>query len=581
MQKIANIRFPMILLAIVLFAPPAGGADALTFQTVALSGQAAPGTGGRVFSFFYPPTISDSGRVAFASWLTGVTSNDECLMSGLPGSLQLVAREGSAAPGTTGVFTQNGWLFPRVNSGGVVAFSAALTGFGIDSTNNTGIWVGLPGSIAVAARAGNPAPGTPAGVVFSGGMQNWLMLNDAGQIVFRANLAGPGVDTTNDAGIWAGVPGALQLIAREGDIAPGTGGAVFDLFNYQFEAYPAPVMNAAGEVAFSGHCTGARGIWRWSGGALELMALTGTTAPGTGVFFEYLLDPWMNASGNVAFKATLAGEGVDFTNNAGIWAGVPGAVELVVRKGSAAPGANGNYLVLNSDRAFIDDGGLVTFVSSTWDGVSVNGPDGTWQYGSPGARSWAGTELVLEGTPAPGLSGVDFSSFWMFGPHPASSSPIRAYLYGTGVDGGNDDSFWLLDTGSQPQLIVREGDPFDIGGGTMRTIGSTIHTSINAGEGPCYTSNRKMAIGLQFVGGTAGIFAANVPVPTSPGDMNCDGRVDGLDVDGFALAVLNSTGYSAEFAGCNILNGDINQDSATNTLDTELMVDCILNGGCP
>ncbi|MBE7508478.1 MAG: hypothetical protein HS101_19660 [Planctomycetia bacterium] len=577
MRITSNIVAYTIATAFVMNSAVAGGG--LSFQAVALSGQSAPGAPGRFFSFYYPPAISNNGRVAFAGWLTGATSNDEGLWSGLPGSIQLVAREGSVAPGTTAAFS-NGWLFPWVNSSGVVAFSAALTGAGIDSTNNTGIWVGVPGALAVAARAGNPAPGTPAGVVFSGGMQNWLMLNDAGQIVFRANLAGPGVDSSNDAGIWAGAPGALQLVAREGDVAPGSGG-VFDLFNYQFEANPVPVINAAGEVVFSGHYTSGRGIWRWSEGELELVALTNTTAPGTGALFEYLFDPWMNASGKVVFKASLMGDGVDFMNNAGVWAGVPGAVELVVRKGDLAPDTSGLYFVLNFSNVgllSIDDADAITFPSSLMDsGGAIGSPNGgVWQYGG-GPSQWAGSSLVLHDTPAPGLPGVSISSVWSMGPHVPSSVPFSAYL---NEGGSNTDSLWLKDVGSPPLMIARQYDSFDIGGGVMRDV-NYIHASVQGPQGPCYNSNRQMVIGLGFVGGSAGIFSANIPAPTSPADMNCDGLVNGLDVDGFTLAVLNPVAYAAESPDCNILNGDINQDGNTDFADKDSFVVCVINSGCP
>jgi hypothetical protein len=50
-------------------------------------------------------------------------------------------------------------------------------------------------------------------------------LNSAGQIAFRAELIGDGVDSSNDRGIWAtDANGDLQLIARTGDqleVAPG------------------------------------------------------------------------------------------------------------------------------------------------------------------------------------------------------------------------------------------------------------------------------------------------------------------------------------------------------------------------
>ncbi|OQY98327.1 MAG: hypothetical protein B6D36_17655, partial [Planctomycetes bacterium UTPLA1] len=103
MRITSNIVAYTIATAFVMNSAVAGGG--LSFQAVALSGQSAPGAPGRFFSFYYPPAISNNGRVAFAGWLTGATSNDEGLWSGLPGSIQLVASEGSVAPGTTAAFS--------------------------------------------------------------------------------------------------------------------------------------------------------------------------------------------------------------------------------------------------------------------------------------------------------------------------------------------------------------------------------------------------------------------------------------------------------------------------------------------
>ena len=104
-----------------------------------------------------------------------------------------------------------------LNDAGQTAFSADLTGSGVDSTNDAGIWSEGSGSLALVARSGDHAPGTPSGVNFSQ-LRYHLMfavLNDAGQIAFFASLTGSGVDSTNDLGIWAtDRTGALQLIAR-------------------------------------------------------------------------------------------------------------------------------------------------------------------------------------------------------------------------------------------------------------------------------------------------------------------------------------------------------------------------------
>ncbi|HEY3391443.1 MAG TPA: choice-of-anchor tandem repeat NxxGxxAF-containing protein, partial [Lacipirellulaceae bacterium] len=99
------------------------------------------------------------------------------------------------------------------------AFPAKLTGSGLDDTNNTGIWAESSGSLKLVARAGDRAPGTPDGVQF-GRMTGITVptLNAAGQVAFVGTLAGSGVDTSNDLGIWAtDVNGSLWLIAREGE----------------------------------------------------------------------------------------------------------------------------------------------------------------------------------------------------------------------------------------------------------------------------------------------------------------------------------------------------------------------------
>ncbi len=45
-----------------------------------------------------------------------------------------------------------------------------------------------------------------------------------------------------------------------------------------------------------------------------------------------------------------------------------------------------------------------------------------------------------------------------------------------------------------------------------------------------------------------------------PGDLNCDGSVDFLDINAFVLALSNPTSYQAAFPGCSIRHGDVNGD---------------------
>jgi hypothetical protein len=80
------------------------------------------------------------------------------------------------------------------------------------------VWLGAPGALRIVAREGNLAPGTTDSAVFADFSSP--SANAAGQIAFTASLKAGigGVTQSNDRGLWATDPaGALQLIAREGE----------------------------------------------------------------------------------------------------------------------------------------------------------------------------------------------------------------------------------------------------------------------------------------------------------------------------------------------------------------------------
>jgi hypothetical protein len=116
--------------------------------------------------------------------------------------VRLVTREGNHAPGTSGgvnfLWFSDDSL--EVNGYGQIAFRAGLTGSGVTGTNNEGIWSEGSGSLNLVARRGDDAPGTAVGIKF-GSFDNPL-LNAAGHIAFASRLSGAGVTSANDRGIW-------------------------------------------------------------------------------------------------------------------------------------------------------------------------------------------------------------------------------------------------------------------------------------------------------------------------------------------------------------------------------------------
>ena len=173
----------------------------------------------------------------------GVTSANNAGIWADEGSAtpDLIARIGSAAPGTPASFLT--LSDPVYNNNDAVGFRATLkvvTGQATSATA-TGLWAsdGTPGSLQLVARQGTQAPGCPAGATFSTFTE--LALPDQGGaankggLVFVGTLnisSTAGVTSTNNTGVWAvDTNGALQLVARTGDVLniASTGTPVYKL----------------------------------------------------------------------------------------------------------------------------------------------------------------------------------------------------------------------------------------------------------------------------------------------------------------------------------------------------------------
>ncbi|MBI2827020.1 MAG: PEP-CTERM sorting domain-containing protein [Planctomycetia bacterium] len=236
---------------------------------VGQTGEHAPGTpdgvtfgGSEIFgdaTTFGVPSLNSSGQVAFTAFLEGqgVTEgqNDFGIWMNGPRGLTLVARWGDQAEGAPAgvVYSMPDSLHPEdfaraeINAAGQVAFRGKMVGIG----GGEAIWAGAPGQLGIVARAGAPAPGVLGSVNFK---ELWQpLLNRAGNVAFIAALDDPSSLT----GIWAGAPGNLTLVARQGDHAPGTpAGVDFGDLSITLGGVPgdlqpnAPVINAQGQVAF-------------------------------------------------------------------------------------------------------------------------------------------------------------------------------------------------------------------------------------------------------------------------------------------------------------------------------------------
>jgi hypothetical protein len=229
---------------------------------VVRSDSVAPGTGGSRFWRFWDPAISRSGKVAFLGGLDFSAPFDQRdgFWAGKPGNLNLVARSGTHAPGTPDDVKFDFFSFakPLISDAGV-SIKASLAGPGVTSDNRDGLWFGNSADdLALIARNGQPAPGTPAGVTFAWPTDFTSALNNHGQMAFVARLKGEGVDFSNDNGLFAYDPAdGLHLVLREGDKLRLPNGDVRTIAGLNFQGGAAtgdgrPIgLNDLGQLAFS------------------------------------------------------------------------------------------------------------------------------------------------------------------------------------------------------------------------------------------------------------------------------------------------------------------------------------------
>lgn len=203
--------------------------------------------------------LNSAGTYVFRSALAGGdvvgTTNDNALVAGVPGNLAYVMREADPLLGgavAIGSFGSNVWL----NEAGQVLFEAQLsTTLGTTpatSANNQVAVVATPTgpgtwSHAVLVREGDPAldaNGQPLpGVTYGSPALAWGF-TDNGIAAFRTPLAGA-VTSANNQAIYRGTPGDVRLVARNGDIAPGTGGETIVTLSTEVSVSAAGVLFGA------------------------------------------------------------------------------------------------------------------------------------------------------------------------------------------------------------------------------------------------------------------------------------------------------------------------------------------------
>ncbi len=383
----------------------AAGSEPFGIVTKVLhEGDAAPGVSGAVVNWVGPSQIDGAGNIlVWGDYFDG-SSGAEAYWYGRPGDLQLAAYSGMPAfdlPGVIITDIRTIWL----GETGVICISARLSGAGVTGLNNQAVFVGHFGDIRLWVRAGDPAPGMADGVLFSTGPFTGIggRATDGEGLVLFSDLAGPGVDETNDRAVWLWDSGEFALVWRQGMEAPGTGGARFawaDFWN----------TNGFGEMAFRGllvHENGVdfsnqSGIWYFHDGTMELVTRGGDAVWGFSedVFFLGGGVPQFSNRGDIGMSLAFDGVGVESGTGLAAWVLTDSDIYELIRLGGDAPGMGDGTSIATFSTTRLSERGGVRF-SARLEGDVTQENDGLLYRGCYDDLR----VLAREGDPVAGFSG--------------------------------------------------------------------------------------------------------------------------------------------------------------------------------
>jgi hypothetical protein len=525
-----------VAIGLTLLAGSAAFAD-ITLTPIALSGQSAPGLPGATFARLAQPRINADGALAFWARLEGqgiTAANDGTIWSDRSGVLALSFREGDAAPFDADI-RWGAFPFPAFNDSTDLSFTAALfDAGGPPAPTNLGIFAEHGEGPLVVAREGFSAPGLPNGGVFDG--LPVAPFGDTGEVVFNGSKG---------AGAWTWDGADPVPVAVTGTPAPGLGPP------WQFAFIDNPAKGASGVLAFRASVIDPAkpkdprpSLWLASGGVPTLIAWADPAHQGR-YFTDFGIEPVVSASGDVRFWASMAGEGVDPSNDTAILSSGDNPPDQLVAEGSAAPGGG---LFGQLPRQFASDpAGDIAFVAP------LVGPDvDTGSNSGVYVLSEAGTLSLVarEGAQAPGLAdGVLYAVLGRPVLSAAGAIAFDAQLRG-GAGPGDNFALFVAAPGAAPGPVVRTGDIIDAGG-APRTVREVSFASGDAGTGYSqFSPDGALVLHLTFTDGSQGLFAASAGGDCYP-DIDGNGSLDLFDF----LAFVNFFNAGDETANCDHQGG--------------------------
>jgi hypothetical protein len=404
------------------------------------------------FSRGYGAALNNAGQTTF--WIAlllsdGTTSNDAGFFLADGDSIVQIVRTGITVPGGNGTVSEINRESPVLNDAGQVVFRAHLTDTSGGNADNAAIYRFEGGTLVQIARKGQVEPG---GNGFINNLDLMPAMNAAGQVAFSAGLGGTSGGTADDRAIFRGDGGSLTRMVREGQAAPGGG---------TFGALTTPDLNDAAQISFAAFLsTGDNGVYRADGGTPVQIARVGQAVPGgngTIANLAFQGTPPINDAGEIVFRATLAGTSGGNADDIALYRGAGGALVQIARTGQPAPDGNGAFADITDLAVGVSDSGQAAF-RGFFTGTSGGNTDSNGIYRGDGNSL---VQVARTGQPSPAGDGV-FTTLGIPAVNDAGQVAFMGSVIQPVPGGGNNvygaiflygDEFGLVE-------VIRMGDPF-------------------------------------------------------------------------------------------------------------------------
>jgi hypothetical protein len=447
---------------------------------------------GTTFRTFGVPAIDDTGRIAFATTLSTPDGNVSSIVDGNI----VVAHVGDAAPDLNGSVDSGiafaGFKDPGLNNHGRIAFSASLAGATVSAANSGALFTHADGMLQMVVREGNVAPDLPGLTLTT--ISSFALTDEA--LYFTGTVAPSTADT--DMALWAWTPEeGARLLLRDGATIEEKTVRLFVAL-HSAPASPGHGRSTVGDAVLArvSYVDGTQSLVKISlDGTAETLAATRLLFPASEFTIKSFGLPILNRAHGFAFLARLTSSLKG--QRTAVLADNGAGAEFIFTEGAPAPQLSQFKIGTLNDPVLNEQGDLA--VTATLDGGKGPTDAILWKPAQGPA-----VVVAREGQQAIEMAtGVVWKAFTSLA-LPDNNGPL--FVAATTA---NQTGLWSRDRNGGLHLLAREGQV--VGGKVVKKLTVLDNVNGSSDETRSFNANRQVVYRAGFADGSSALVKVDVP----------------------------------------------------------------------